>query len=206
MITWSRLLGGGVRDPLVGGHLLIGGAFGVGFAVWTFVVRLHREQSGGLDTGLSLDSMLDARHMIVVLDRAFVDSIILSLFLLLFFFLLRTMFRRLWLAAAAFILVFSLFMFTSTGFHQLSLFDSVMIPLFGALMVFILTRFGVLVLIVAFSVDTALQDFPLTADLSTWYAGSSLFAIASVLALTAYASYTALAGRPLFKTGFLDRD
>ena len=73
-------------------------------------------------------------------------------------------------------------------------------------MVFILTRFGVLVLIVAFSVDTALQDFPLTADLSTWYAGSSLFAIASVLALTAYASYTALAGRPLFKTGFLDRD
>jgi len=206
MITWSRLLGGGVRDPLVGGHLLIGGAFGVGFAVWNIVVSLYHEQSGALDTGLSLDSILDARHMTSVLDRAFVDSIIESLFLLLFFFLLRTMFRRLWLAAAAFIVVFSLFIFRSTGFGQLSLFDWVTVPLFAALLVFILTRFGVLALLVAFSVSTALQDFPLTADLSTWYAGSSLFAIASVLALTAYALYTALAGRPLFRAGFLDSD
>ena len=37
MIAWSRLLGGGVRDASVGGHLLIGVAFGVGFATWGFV-------------------------------------------------------------------------------------------------------------------------------------------------------------------------
>jgi hypothetical protein len=72
--------------------------------------------------------------------------------------------------------------------------------------VFILTRLGVLALVVAFSVAATLGNFPLTVDLSTWYAGSSLFAIASVLALTAYALYTALAGRPLFKAGFLDSD
>jgi hypothetical protein len=65
-------------------------------------------------------------------------------------------------------------------------------------------RFGLLALIVAFSVAGALGNFPLTADFSTWYAGSSLFAIASVLALAAYALFTALAGRPLFKAGFLD--
>jgi hypothetical protein len=42
MITWSRLLGGGVHDPLVGGHLLIGGAFGVGLAAyWACIVRIH---------------------------------------------------------------------------------------------------------------------------------------------------------------------
>ena len=48
MIAWSRLLGGGVRDPLVGGHLLIGVAFGVGLAVC--VLRQFAsigEQSGG---------------------------------------------------------------------------------------------------------------------------------------------------------------
>ena len=88
----------------------------------------------------------------------------------------------------------------------MSLFDWITIPLFAALLVFILTRFGVLALIVALSVSATLQDFPLTADFSTWYAGSSLFAIASVLALTAYALYTALAGRPLFRAGFLDTD
>ena len=130
----------------------------------------------------------------------------MSLFLLLFFFLLRTMFRRMWLASAAFIVVFTFVLFSSIGFGQLSLFDWVTVPLFAALLVFILTRFGVLALIVAFSVSAILGDFPLTADFSTWYAGSSLFAIASVLALTAYALYTALAGRPLFKAGFLDSD
>jgi hypothetical protein len=92
------------------------------------------------------------------------------------------------------------------GFGQLGLFDFVAIPLLSAPLVFILTRFGVLALIVALSVGTTLQDFPLTTAFSAWYAGSSLFAIASVLALTAYALYTALAGRPLFKAGFLDAD
>jgi hypothetical protein len=51
-----------------------------------------------------------------------------------------------------------------------------------------------------------LRTFPVTVDLSTWYAGSSLFAFASVLVLTAYGLYTALAGRALFRARFLDSD
>ncbi len=206
MITWSRLLGGGVRDPLVGGHLLIGAAFGVGFAAWIFVVRLHVEQSGVLDTGLNLDSLLDARHMTLDLDRALVDSILISLFLLLFFFLLRTMLRRMWLAAGAFIVVFTLGLYISVGFGQLSLFVWVTDPLFvGASGIHHdpIRSIGADRRVLSWSGS---HNFPLTADFSAWYAGSSLFAIASVLALTAYASYTALAGRPLFKAGFLDTD
>lgn len=111
-----------------------------------------------------------------------------------------------WLAAAAFIVVFTLVLYSLIGFDQLSFFWWVTVPLYAALLVFILTRFGVLALIVAFSVSSTLGNFPLTADFSAWYAGSSLFAIASVLALPAFALYTALAGRPLFKAGFLDSD
>jgi hypothetical protein len=150
--------------------------------------------------------MLDARHMTVALGHAWVDSVFVSLLLLLFFFLLRTMFRRLWLAAAAFIVVFTVFLLGSVGFGQLLLFAWVTLPLYAALLVFILTRFGILALIVTFSVSSILTSFPLTTDFSAWYAGSSLFAIASVLVLTAYALYTALAGRALFKAGFLDSD
>jgi len=204
MIAWSRLLGGGVRDALVGGHLLIGVAFGVGFATWGFVDRLLREQSGALSTvSLNLDSMLDARHMTFVLDLQLVVAIFGSLLTLLFFFLLRTMLRRMWLAAAAFIVVGAL---GGIGSGHGSLLDLVSGVLFGALTILILTRFGLLVLIAATLVDRSLRSFPLTADFSTWYAGSTLLAIASVLALTAYALYTALAGRPLFKAGFLDSD
>jgi hypothetical protein len=46
----------------------------------------------------------------------------------------------------------------------------------------------------------------LTTDLSAWYAGSTLAAVAIILALTAYAFHTAVAGRPLFKAGFLEPD
>ena len=42
--------------------------------------------------------------------------------------------------------------------------------------------------------------------ISTWYAGSTLFAYAVVLALAGYAFHTAVAGRSLFKAGFLDAD
>ena len=209
MIAWSRLLGGGVRDALVGGHVLIGIAMGIGLALWSFVVDLHREGTGVLstETRLDLNSLLDARRMsFVLIDQALISPIFLSLLFLLFFFLLRTMFRRTWLAAAVLIIAFSFALFGSIGFDHLGLFDYVSIPLWWALLVFFLTRFGVLALTVAISVFAALNNLPLTADFSTWYAGTSLFAMASVLALTAYALYTALAGRPLFKAGFLDSD
>jgi hypothetical protein len=206
MITWSRLLGGGVRDALVGGHLLIGVAFGVGFAIWFLVVRLHYwEQFGAIVPQLNLDSLLDVRRMTYILDNALIGSIFGSLLLLLFFFLLRTVLRRMRLAAGAFIVGITLALFSTVPSGHLGLFDWVSVPLYAVLLVFILTRFGVLALIVALSVS-ALGSFPLNADFSTWYAGSSLFAIGSVLALTAYALYTALAGRPLFQAGFLDSD
>jgi hypothetical protein len=78
--------------------------------------------------------------------------------------------------------------------------------LIAALALFGLIRFGVLALMSGIVVLLTLGAFLFAADFSAWYAGSSLFAIGSVLALTAYALYTALAGRPLFKAGFLEND
>ena len=72
------------------------------------------------------------------------------------------------------------------------------------LAIFILIRFGVLPMIVGIFVSSILPEFPLTTDFSTWYVASTLFALATVLALTAYAFHTAVAGRPLFKEGFLE--
>jgi hypothetical protein len=47
-------------------------------------------------------------------------------------------------------------------------------------------------------------QFPVTTDFSTWYASSTLFAYTAVLALAGYAFQTSVAGRSLFKAGFLD--
>ncbi len=53
---------------------------------------------------------------------------------------------------------------------------------------------------------TGLPGYPLTTDVSAWYAGTTVAVAGAVLALTAYAFHTAVAGRPLFKAGFLDSE
>ena len=51
-----------------------------------------------------------------------------------------------------------------------------------------------------------LAAYPLTTEFSAWYAASTIFAVAIVLAMTAYSFHTAVAGPWLFKAGFLDDD
>jgi serine/threonine-protein kinase len=201
MITWSRLLGGGVRDPLVGGHVLIGITLGVGLHTLSWIPLLLWQQSGKLSfQEPPLATLLDARHMTMELVVSTLDAVFGSLLILLFLFVFRAMFRRLWLAVAALIVLPVVFLAPMTPIYVF--FD----VLIAALAVFALIRFGVLALMSGIVVLLTLGAFLVAADFSAWYAGSSLFAIGSVLALTAYALYTALAGRPLFKAGFLEND
>jgi len=138
--------------------------------------------------------------MTLTLVASTLDAVFGSLVILLFLFVFRAMFRRLWLAVAALIVLLVVALAPMTLIYVF--FD----VLIDALAVFALIRFGVLALMSGTFVALTLGAFLFAADFSAWYAGSSLFAIGSVLALTAYALYTALAGRPLFKAGFLEND
>jgi hypothetical protein len=196
MITWSCVLRRGGRHSLVGAHLLIGVAFGVAYTLLFSVRRLL-----GVDvSALNLSSILDAQRMIGVFVFELTGSIAFALGLFFLFFLLRALLRRQWLAAVVFILLFA--GPQAAQDHPL-IRGSVTGVQFG-LAIFILIRFGVLPMMVGIFVSTMLQAFPLTTDFSAWYAGSTLFALASVLALTGYAFHTAIAGRPLFKENFLE--
>jgi hypothetical protein len=55
-------------------------------------------------------------------------------------------------------------------------------------------------------VTNILSNFPLTTDTSLWYFGSRAFVFFIVLAMAGYGTYTALAGRPMFKASLLDAD
>jgi type II secretory pathway component PulF len=77
--------------------------------------------------------------------------------------------------------------------------DLPVVILIYAILVLIVFRFGVVPLVVgAFTVDMLL-NVPLTADLSAWYAGTSLFALLSVVALAVWGFYHSLGGEPLWK-------
>jgi len=149
-----------------------------------------------------LPSILDARHTIgPVLSDLIGGGIWLGLGLVFLFFLLRVLLRQQWIAAAVFVLLFGVV----TGF----LFSGhpVIGACFGVLAISFflaaLLRFGVLAAIICIFVP---PDLPLTTDLSAWYSGPTVFVVAIVLALAAYAFHTAVAGRPLFKAGLLESD
>jgi serine/threonine protein kinase len=201
MITWSRLLAGGFRDPLVGGHLLVGVALGIALALCYLLEA--RYGSFVFFDDQTLISVLDARHMAGgILSLLIGTTIVADLFLVFLFVLLRVLLRRQWLAALVFILLSGVAGLQSSHPVISILFTALILGFFVANLLW----FGVLPTLVTGFVGILLRDFVLTTDLSAWYAGTTVAAVAIVLALTAYAFHTAVAGRPLFKAGFLEPD
>ena len=71
--------------------------------------------------------------------------------------------------------------------------------------VFILMRLGLVALTAGFFVLYVLRVFPITTDLSAWYADTSLFALVSVFALAVYGFHAGTKQGPLLKTAFLHK-
>jgi hypothetical protein len=71
--------------------------------------------------------------------------------------------------------------------------------MYAGLLAYALARFGLVTTTVLIFVLTTLGRFPLTANLSAWYASSALLVLLSVLALAIYGFRTTLAGRPLWR-------
>jgi hypothetical protein len=66
------------------------------------------------------------------------------------------------------------------------------------LLVLTFMRFGLLSLFAALVVNYWMLSFPLTTNLSAWYAGTSLFGMIVVTVLAGYAFYISLGGQKVF--------
>jgi serine/threonine-protein kinase len=194
LISWTRLLSGAVRDPLVGSHLLVGCAMGIGFSLLVVGDRLLMKAPDG---SAPLDGMARAGQIV----NLGINDVGFAMGAFFFFFLLRVLLRNVWIAGAAFILLFAL---SGIG-REDPVMQSVFTAVIATAMILILTRFGLLPMIVSLAVGDILLSFPKTTDVSAWYFGSTLFGVVTVLALTAYAFHTALAGRRVFQEATFDR-
>jgi serine/threonine-protein kinase len=201
LISWSRLLGGQLRDPMVGGHLLIGVCLGVWFSIFFFVENLFLEHYGSIPDGVRLNVLVDTRHEFGELAYFLYQSIGIALTLFFLFFLLRALLKRQWLAAAVFVVLFGCTTMLSSDHPAIA---GTFTAMQGALAIYTLIRFGVLPMVVGIFVSSLLPEFPVTTDFSNWYAGSNIFALATVVLLGAWSFHTALAGRRLFREGLLD--
>jgi serine/threonine-protein kinase len=205
IISWSRLLVGEWRDPLVGRDVLVGAACGMAMGLLSFARLLAPKWFGrapAVPLTAQFDTLLGLREVLGYFFYVHVtQTIFLGLGFLFLFLLLNIVLRREWLAITVFFLLL-----TASGLthgHTLAtglLFDAA----FAALLIFVAIRFGLLATISALFFDYLCTAYPFTSDLSAWYAGATLFAAVVAVALAGYGFYTSLAGQPLFKRGLLE--
>ncbi len=202
-ISWNRLLAGRFRDPLVGRDVLLGGVAGAALELLAMVRSFCHEWIGhpppqpyALEV---TDSLLGGRFLVAQLAGALGDQVLFSMMVLFLFLLLWMVLRKEWLAVPAFAAV----MMATYAFGQPNVVDVLFGAIFALLVLFVLTRFGLLSVIAAFVLSELQQSYPLTLDLSSWYSGSSLFALASAGAIFGYAFFISRAGHPLLREGLL---
>jgi len=201
IVSWSRLLAGNWRDPLVGRDLLFGSVLGVVwvlvyFCGYTFDIRV------GESPLLPPTDILEGTHATLGI---WLTNIVGAMFGVLSFFfilvLLRVLVRNRWLAAGLFVLLYSLPKFLASHHPAIDLPVWILIYTIAA---FAVVRFGLIALAAAVFTANVLLNLPFTLDFSKWYAGQSMAVVLSCAVLAGWGFYTALAGRPLFTGELFD--
>jgi serine/threonine-protein kinase len=195
IISWSRLLAGRFRDPRIGRDLLIGASVGVGAGLLFQVSHLVRnalEAAPPRPTFVFLFPLMGPRLVMDDLLFSMAISLFFAIGTFFLLFLLRLLLRKELLAAAACVLLLT-FEESAGG----TLLAALFVGLGYIVSVFVLVRFGVLALAFAFLFEHYTY-FPLTPDLSAWYAGTVLVPLLILAGLAVYGFRTALAGRPVF--------
>lgn len=206
LISWSRLLAGKLRDPLVGRDLLIGLVYGVAVLFVDTSDNLVLPVVGKLPPmpgGISTDSLLGVRHALALVILYVLSQLLYSLCVFFILFVLQHFLRKTWLASLVVAAVGTFLSFGNAG--EYPFFGAVALILLYLSFLYVLKRFGLLPLVVGLAVQNVLLSFPATIHLSRWYAAPSLAGLSAIALLAIYAFRTALGGQPLFSAESFDR-
>ncbi|HWN09416.1 MAG TPA: serine/threonine-protein kinase [Pyrinomonadaceae bacterium] len=200
MVSWSRLLAGDFRDPLIGRDILIGAALGMTIMVVNNLWILTPGWFGHLRAPrpVTLHTLLGLRESVGELFFTGITLIVfLSVTCMFLLLLLHMIFRRRdWLALGAAWLLFTIVSGLSARPLKFSL---IYAPVYSALLILAATRFGLLTLTATLFFTTLFSAYPMTMDFSIWYASSTIFALVVAGAVVVFAFYTSLGGQPVFK-------
>ncbi len=204
MISWSRVLAGGFRDPLVGHDILVGSLAG-SIALLLVVGADHVPWLLGWPPPRPLignvSHLLGIRWAAPKILDVPVHAVLQAMEAVFFFLLLRLVLRVQWLAAVAFVVLFTPVVALDGSYLST---DVVFGGLVVALFTFVMIRFGLLALTTAAVFVNTVPEMVLTSDLTAWYAESSILALLVVTGIAIYGFHTAMAGQPLFGRGLLE--
>ena len=204
LVSWSRVLAGRLRDPIVGRDLLVGILAGVFWGIAFTGENMFPGWMGRVPDppvfDLDFDSLAGLRAMTggVLLNIVYSVGFALTIFFL--FFLVRLVVRKEWLAVLAMSTVPSLLQV----FADHPVLSMILNFLCWSLLLIVLIRFGLLALMMAICTQTILYFSPLTTHLSAWHAGPTVFAFSLILATAIFGFYTSTAGKPRLGGVLLD--
>jgi serine/threonine-protein kinase len=192
LVSWSRLLGGELRDPMLGSDVLCGTVLGVAGNLILAGAMLAAPFSSYLPwLAASTGSVFSLWSYLLL------SGVASGLSFMFFLVLLRRLVRPAWLAGLTFIVLVSLLYSPSSGPGLAIILSARTLLIIMAF--YCLTRFGVLCTVTWFCILLLLIVFPITTDASVWYFQHGLLTALGVLALAIYAFRMTLAGRPLWQ-------
>jgi hypothetical protein len=195
LVSWTRAIAGRLRDPLVGRDLLIGATLGVGIQFLRQLQALAPAWIGRAPDVARPPIEFDGSvvRMIGYILGESSEAALVATVLLLTFVLLMVVLRRKPLALSCFlVLLFATVSGQTTHWIQWP-FSALLV----AVVVVTVARLGLLPLVVAEIVQTALYNTPLVLDPGSWLAPASYTVLIFVIALAFFGLRTSLAGQPL---------
>jgi serine/threonine-protein kinase len=202
LISWSRILAGDFRNPLVGRDILIGGIAGTGVMILSSTSEFV-ERAMGQPYDLSdvrVETFLGFRGLVATLSGSLMASMQMGLLLLFVLLLVYLIVRKEAVTIGVFWLLF--FVGLSLAFAN-SYIEMAYILVVSGLLLFVMMRFGLFAFVMSHFFLLHSEFYPYTTDFSAWYADRAFFALLVSAGLGLYGFYTSLAGQPLFRAGIM---
>ena len=201
IISWSRLMAGSFRDPMVGRDLLLGALLGLLHTSAIVFGSMLPFWLGYPRPPVGLTNVLMLGGTRNVLGAFLGSHVVMSVFVgfafLFVLLLLYIILRRQWLATLALFLIalvveLSAFASSAPRFYWIT---SILISLW---IVVVVARLGLLATMAAQLCFFLSFDYPITTDFGAWYAPATIFAIFMVLGVAVYGFYISLGGQSVF--------
>jgi hypothetical protein len=193
LISWTRLLAGRWRDPLVGRDVLLGVALGAGLMLSRYAMEfVGSAQVGSLASIWPLDGF---RFTPVLMLDELSRAVLAGLGVLLLLFCLTLIVRRQWIAAVILVLLEAA---NAAAISASPLTGALSSAIRGGLAVLAVLQFGLVTLVVSIFTSNVGSNAVLTFDLSQWFAPSSFLVIAVIAGLAVFGAWTSANLRTVF--------
>ncbi len=200
IITWTRMIDGRWRDPLVGRDLLFGVILGV---LWSAIFMLGyfgRTRAGSFNQFPATDYLLGFAPTISTCLANIINSIFGTMIFFFALVLLRVLLKNRWLAAAAFVFLFTTprALGSSSWLIQIVIWGSI----YGITAISVV-RFGFVVLAIGSFTANLMLNLPYPLDPGRWYAVDTYLVLAGLLTISAWGFYNSLGRETVIKQDWL---